>query len=90
MLGRLRMTVEDCIQQYETLGDRVFGRPRRFHIRKAPWILREKYNHKHLEEVMKEVVKSHDPSGKSQAKFTSNDDMCRTYVVQLFEPHSCY
>ena len=81
MLSRLRMTVADCMQQYETLGDRVFGRPRRFHIRRPPWIPKEKYNHKHLEEVMKDVVKSRDPSGTSQAKFTSNEDMCRTYVV---------
>lgn len=28
MLGRLRMTVPDCLHEYKTLGERVFGKPR--------------------------------------------------------------
>ena len=33
MLGRLSMTVDECIQAYENLADKVFGHPRRCHIR---------------------------------------------------------
>ena len=28
MLGRLHMTIDECIEQYEILGKRVFGKPR--------------------------------------------------------------
>ena len=30
MLGRFRMTVPDCLCEYERLGDRVLGKPRYF------------------------------------------------------------
>ena len=43
------MTVEECIQAYENLADRVFGHPRHLHIRKVstPWrllLLRSSFN----------------------------------------------
>lgn len=79
MLGRLSMNVEECINAYEHLADRVFGHPRHFHIRKPPWIPRDKYNHKSLEEVIKEIVRRRSPSGKSNTLFRQpNEDMCRT------------
>ncbi|KAF8537718.1 hypothetical protein BDD12DRAFT_717299, partial [Trichophaea hybrida] len=28
MLGRLRMSVDDCLTEYNTLGSQVFGKPR--------------------------------------------------------------
>lgn len=40
MLGRLSMTVDECIQAYENLADRVFGHPRHFHIRKVSTLWR--------------------------------------------------
>ena len=79
MLGRLSMDVEECIAAYEQLADRVFGHPRRFHIRKPPWIPRDKYNHKNLEDVLKDIVKLKSHSGKANASFRQpNEDMCRT------------
>ena len=58
MLGRLRMNVDDCIEEYRTLGKEVFGRSRLFHLRSIPpfWFPREKYNHKTLEGVIQGLV----------------------------------
>ena len=33
ILGRLRMNTDDCIKQYETIGAKVFGHSRLFHLR---------------------------------------------------------
>ena len=79
MLGRLSMGVEECIEAYEQLADQVFGHPRRFHIRKPPWVPRDKYNHKLLEAVIKEIVQRRSPSGLTNTPFLQpNEEMCRT------------
>jgi hypothetical protein len=58
MLGRLRMNVPDCIQEYETFGDRIFGRPRFFNILKLPGMVgRSKYDANKLKDVFKDVTR---------------------------------
>ncbi|KAL9118353.1 MAG: hypothetical protein Q9187_005102 [Circinaria calcarea] len=82
MLGRLRMTVDECLEVYEHLADRVFAHPRRFYIRKPPWIPRDKYDHRPLEDIIKEVVRKFEPDGLANSNFTqANTDMCRTIVI---------
>jgi hypothetical protein len=49
MLGRLRMTVSECIDLYLDMSQRVFGQPQNF-------THREKFDPKALEEVVKTVV----------------------------------
>lgn len=84
MLGRLSMTIEECIDTYEILADRIFGNPRLFHIRRPPWIPRDKYDHQPLEEVIREIVRERSPWGKTNTLFRQpNEDMCRTYVFPL-------
>lgn len=79
MLGRLHMTVDECLEAYENLAERVFAHPRRFHIRKPPWIPRDKYNHEPLEKVIKDIVKQRDPSESPGTSFRQpNDAMSRT------------
>ena len=79
MLGRLLMTVDECIAAYETLADGVFGHPRRFHIRRPPWIPRNKYNHRDLENIIKGIVEKNDHSGNPSALFRQPlPEMCRT------------
>ena len=57
MLGRLRMNVDDCIEEYRTLGKEVFGHSRLFHLRSFPCFWpREKYNHKTLEGVIQGLI----------------------------------
>ncbi|KAL8700206.1 MAG: hypothetical protein Q9201_005575 [Fulgogasparrea decipioides] len=86
MLGRLRMNVDDCIEEYETLGGKVFGRSRWFHIRSIPpfWLPREKYNHRTLESVTQNLIDrripkiGRFPGGKT---FAFDENRCRVYVT---------
>lgn len=56
MLGRFRMTVTDCLQEYRTLGDKVFGNPRILHKNsKIPLIIGpNKFSAETLEKVLKD------------------------------------
>lgn len=82
MLGRLHMTVDECLDAYENLADHVFGHPRQFHIRKPPWIPQDKYDHLRLEKVIKDIVKQRSPKGHNSTEFRQpNEDMCRTIVI---------
>jgi hypothetical protein len=58
MLGRFRMTVLDCLGEYEKLGERVFGKPRL--IRQPDhFIGLHKFDAKKLQEVFEEVTFFH-------------------------------
>ena len=63
MLGRLHMSIDDCISEYETLGERVFAHPRWFHIRSPMIYPRDKYRATDLEDVLKDVVSRHVSGG---------------------------
>jgi hypothetical protein len=53
MLARLRMTVPQCLEVYRTVGQDLFGHRR-------SWLpLATKYNHRPLENAVREVVKRH-------------------------------
>jgi hypothetical protein len=59
MLARLRMPVEDCVQEYKKLGGDVFGNPRIFHG--AGWqalakVSKNKFATTSLENAIKDVV----------------------------------
>ena len=79
MLGRLHMTVEECLEAYEFLADHVFGHPRHLHIRSPRWFPRDKYDHGRLEEVIKDIVSQRSPTGHNSTEFRQpNESMCRT------------
>ena len=79
MLGRLQMTVDECIEAYKHLTDHVFGHPRHLHIRRPPWIPRDKYDTTRLERVIKDIVKERSPTGYSSTEYRQpNEDTCRT------------
>ena len=86
MLGRLRMNVDDCITEYKTLGGKVFGHSRWFHLRSPLWWPRDKYNHKVLEDVVKDVVKRRAPridTFPGGQNFSFDENRCRTVVVSF-------
>ena len=90
MLGRLRMNIDDCITEYENLGDKVFGKSRRCHLRSIPplWLPREKYNHRVLEEVIQDLVDRRVPkiAGYPGGKnFAFDENRCRVVVVAFQE-----
>ena len=49
MLGRLRMSVSECIAAYVTMSEQVFGQPERL-------TRREKFDPRALEESVKAIV----------------------------------
>lgn len=53
MLSRFRMTVDDCIKEYETLGEEVFGNPRPPSMKGLLW---HKFDSKVLRRVIEEVT----------------------------------
>jgi hypothetical protein len=53
MLGRLRMTVDDCLEVYRNVGHDLFGR------RKSSIPLATKYYHEPLERAVQDIVGSH-------------------------------
>ncbi|TGO83405.1 hypothetical protein BPOR_0653g00060 [Botrytis porri] len=56
MLSRLRMNSDDCIPEYENLGEKIIGQPRKLSMRgPIPWN-RETYDHRKLEESIKDVT----------------------------------
>lgn len=81
MLGRLRMNVDDCIRDYEQFGEKVFGHPRLFHLRSPLFWVRDKYDHKILEKVIKEVIENrvpHVPNFPGGRNFAFDENRCRT------------
>ena len=80
MLGRLSMTVDECLEAYEILSERVFGHPRWFHCRSILFFNpRDKYDPKKLEKVICDVIRQRDPDGRSSTELQQlNEDMCRT------------
>ena len=57
MLGRLRMTVPDCIEEFKRLNAKIYRLRRWIHVQSPPLFWpRDKYNHKILEEAIKDLV----------------------------------
>jgi hypothetical protein len=50
MLGRLRMTVDECIDAYVSMSDKIFQNKRRY-------TLKERFDSKVLELVIQDVIK---------------------------------
>ena len=57
MLGRLRMTVSDCLSEYVKLGHEVFGKPRMVSTIRFGLGARAKYKDARLEEMVQDVIK---------------------------------
>ncbi|KAJ9629468.1 hypothetical protein H2203_001842 [Taxawa tesnikishii (nom. ined.)] len=84
MLGRLRLGVDECIEEYENLGQEVFGHPRLFSIRGRLLSLQEKYDEKRLQRVVNDLVLrrlSDAQLNMGASNFSSASSLCRTVVV---------
>ena len=78
MLGRLRMTVNECMEAYVTLLDEVWSHPRKTHILgpgQAFLSSRGKYDHERMSNSLKKIVEG-TKLGTMYPQF--NEDMCRT------------
>lgn len=88
MLGRFRMTVPDCISEYDNLGEEVFGKPRMLYTLRYGLGNRTKYKAANLEKVFKDVAERRSEQlsqAHSRITFPSARGLCRTLVS--FSPH---
>lgn len=96
MLGRLRMSIDQALGQYDTVGNRVFGRPRMLHrhVGMLKYIT-PKYRARDMEDAVIEVIHEGLPQESSwwarnaeQAPLESDPAQCRTWV-SAFSPSVC-
>ena len=80
MLSRLRMTVDECIDEYKTLGDKVFGHPR---IVSSGGMLWHKLDCKVFEKVIRDVTAKYCEKTLFESTYAMDrmdQDMCQWYV----------
>ena len=79
MLGRLCMTVDECIAKYLEYTKEIFQRPRWFSV---GGILRSRYSQKRLIQATRRIIGEFDPSPKGEGwrrnMFSSSDVPCKT------------
>lgn len=75
MLSRLRMSVDECIAEYKSLGQKVFGHPRPLCKGGFPW---HKFDCKALEEVVESVTARYGEESEFGIDFRSDEDFMRT------------
>lgn len=85
MLGRLQMTVDDCISSFIEFGHRTFARPRPLHNYTFLLFGRSKYGegtiHKIIQKVIDDFVPGNNKAAKGQQHtFAALDDKCKTYL----------
>jgi len=81
MLGRLRMTVDDCIQEYEQLAGGVFGHANIFHQTFLPtaWMKRPKYSTQVVEGVIRGLINRRGEGTTDEARriLKTGSELCR-------------
>lgn len=82
MLGRFRMTVPDCMLEYESLAAEVFGRPRFFTTLRFGVVDRTKYEAAKLKKVFVDVTERRRETiqGQRRIAFPSKRGLCKTLV----------
>ncbi|VUC32771.1 unnamed protein product [Clonostachys rosea] len=84
MLGRLRMSVDEALEQYEDFGNEVFGKARWWHERSLFWYPRAKYSSRKTREAFQKVVLKSLQQGEHSAvteSFEDREDRTRTMVI---------
>jgi hypothetical protein len=90
MLGRLRLSVDQALDQYKAFGNEVFGKPRRWHERSPFWYPRAKYSSRKTGEAFQNVVLESLQQGEHAAvteSFEDREDRTRTYELILSGHH---
>jgi hypothetical protein len=85
MLGRLRMSVEDCLIRYPEIAGNVFSGKKRSRFRRIVTLTNSKYNCTQLEEEIKRIVDYKVPRNATPYqdefafdKYNSPEDLCKT------------
>jgi hypothetical protein len=80
MLGRFRMTVPDCLHEYESLGGEIFGKPRFFCQIRFGLGNRTKYDGARLRKVFEDVTARRSAQNDSRITFPFKRGLCKTSV----------
>ena len=88
MLGRLQMTVNECITSFIEFGNGTFAHPRLLHNYIFLLLGRSKYGegtiHKTIQRVVDNFVPGDEKASKGQQHtFAALDDKCKTYLFFL-------
>ena len=82
MLGRLRMTVPDCIAEYKFLSQEVFGKPRIFFTLRFGIGSRCKYKASKMEKILKDLTQRRNEkpgrNASGRITFPSGKGLCTT------------
>lgn len=82
------MTVPDCMSEYESLGAKMFGRPRHFTKLKSVGLRdRPKYSATNLKKVFEDLTERRSEKmseGQRRIAFQSRKGLCNTLVSFLF------
>jgi len=89
MLGRLAMSIDDCIDQYVGMGEKLFGAQRSSIPPTLKYGTMKKNTHK-LQKMLQDMVNSRrtQASIDDQGRFATSSDRCRTIVVTVRETRS--
>jgi hypothetical protein len=81
MLGRLRMSVAACIEEYRILSQDIFSHPRLLSVRgPIPWP-KDKYDGKTIQKAVERVVRNRMSETQRQvgaSNFNSPPGLCKT------------
>ncbi|KAJ8110963.1 hypothetical protein OPT61_g6330 [Boeremia exigua] len=88
MLARFRMTVADCLEEYETMGQKIFGKPRWLSQRYIGVINRPKYDARAMEDAFKDVTKRRDTISDPRdfdvhAKIKTEEGTCSMFATTM-------
>jgi hypothetical protein len=88
MISRLRMTADDCLEEYRTLGIDVFDKPRPLTMKSLLW---DKFNWRRLHKAIEFVTLRHCENPHVRAKLLSPEDICLTqvYLTLLIDQRQC-
>jgi len=80
MLGRLDMSIDDCITAYKDLSSKIFGKNRGL-----PALVRghSRYKYETFEEIVKDFIKSRTGDSESLMMQTHTGDHCKVFVVAV-------
>ena len=89
MLGRLRMTVDECIVEYKTLSPNIFTKIRRMKVGirfqgKPDLVIKDRFDHKAIETGIQALLTKRGIDPEALFKETSNESKCMTYVLGPF------
>jgi len=65
MLGRLKLTVDQCLEEYKIIGEAIFAHPRKVHVKNKLWLC-SKFDWRNVERAMTQVVRKYALNGANQ------------------------